>query len=364
MEYHNIPNLEETHEIDENGEETGLYEHNRITVDKGQQSVRIDKFLMDRLNRVTRSKLQSALKAGLITVDGLEVKPNFKIKPGMEVRVVLPRPISSDHIAPEPIPLDIRYEDEDIMVIYKPPGLVVHPGIGNNSGTLVNALAYYFQEKNLPVMEGNSADRPGLVHRIDKDTSGLLVIAKQEDVMSVMAKQFFDHTIERSYQAIVWGSPENELGVIDSNIGRHPRNRLLMASYEKDGQEGKNAVTHYRVLEDLYYVSLVECKLETGRTHQIRVHMSSIGNPLFNDGRYGGDRIMKGTPFSKYKSFVDNCFTEIPRQALHAKSLGFTHPRTGKRMFFDSDIPQDMQNVLNKWRNYVNSRREKLSHDE
>jgi len=286
------------------------------------------------------------------------------VKPGMSIAVVLPKALPSDHILAENIPLDIRYEDEDIMVIYKPPGLVVHPGVGNYTGTLVNALAYHFQHSPLPVMEGNSPDRPGLVHRIDKDTSGLLVIAKKEDIMGAMARQFFDHSIERSYQAIVWGTPEPEKGTITGNIARHPRFRMQMAVFDPEEEIGKPAVTHYKVIEDLYYVSLVECKLETGRTHQIRVHFSHLGHPLFNDERYGGDRVRKGTQFSKYKTFVQNCFELMPRQALHAKSLGFVHPRTGKSMFFDSDLPDDMTSVLEKWRAYVETRKSKLTEDD
>lgn len=353
---------EQDEDVDE--EEVGLYVHDTIIVDRGQQPVRIDKFLMDRLQRVTRNKVQGALRAGLITVDEKEVKPNFKVRPGMNVKVILPKPMPSDHLKAEDIPLDIRYEDDDIMVIYKPPGLVVHPGVGNYSGTLVNALAWHFKNSELPVMEGNSADRPGLVHRIDKDTSGLLVIVKKEDVMPEMARQFFDHSIERSYQAIVWGCPEQKTGTIIGNIARHPRFRMQMAVFDPEENIGKPAITHYTVLEDLYYVSLVECRLETGRTHQIRVHFSHIGHPLFNDDRYGGDRIRKGTPFTKYKTFIQNCFDMLPRQALHAKSLGFKHPRTGEKMFFESELPEDMNNVLSKWRNYVETRRSKLIADD
>lgn len=349
---------------DAGDEENGLYEHYNILVDKKQQPLRIDKFLMDRMMRVTRNKVQEAIKAGLITVDDKHIKPNLKVRPGMNIKVILPKPLPSDHIEPENIPLDIRYEDDDIMVIMKPPGMVVHPGFGNRHGTLVNALAYYFKNRDLPVMEGNEADRPGLVHRIDKDTSGLLLIVKKEDVMSEMARQFFEHKIERSYQAILWGVPDQSEGTIVTNIGRHPRYRKKMTAFDPDEEIGKRAVSHYKVLEDLYYVSLVECKLETGRTHQIRVHFSHIGHPLFNDHTYGGDRIMKGTQFSKYKTFVDNCFKLMPRQALHAKSLGFNHPRTGEHMFFDSDLPDDMAAVMDKWRSYVDTKRSNLKLDE
>lgn len=331
-----------------------LYEHHRIITDPGQSPIRIDKFLMDRIESVSRNKIQNAIKAGAVIVDGKEVKSNYKVRPKQTISILLDKPPVEYEVLPEDIPLQIHYEDDDLMVIYKEPGLVVHPGVGNKNGTLVNALAYHFQ-KNLPVMEGNLPDRPGLVHRIDKNTSGLLVVAKTDLAMSGLAKQFFDHSIERTYQAIVWGSPEEREGTIEGNIGRHPKERKQMHVFE-DGEEGKPAITHYKVLDDLYYVSLIECKLETGRTHQIRVHMKYLGHPLFNDERYGGDRVVKGTVFSKYKQFVINCFEICPRHALHAKSLGFIHPRTKKHMHFETELPSDMADVLEKWRGYVASR--------
>lgn len=331
-----------------------LYEHHRIITDPGQSPIRIDKFLMDRLERVTRNKLQNAIKAGAVIVDGKEVKSNYKVKPRQTISILLDKPSAEFEVIPEDIPLNIQYEDDDLLVLYKEPGMVVHPGMGNKNGTLVNALAYYFKN-TLPVMEGNDPDRPGLVHRIDKNTSGLLVIAKNDFAMTSLAKQFFDHTIERKYVAIIWGSFDDREGTITGDIGRHPRDRKQMTVVE-DGEEGKHAVTHYKVIDDLYYVSLIECQLETGRTHQIRVHMKHMGHPLFNDERYGGDKVVKGTVFSKYKQFVMNCFEMIPRHALHAKSLGFVHPRTKEKMFFDSPMPTDMEEVMNKWRNYVSSR--------
>ena len=332
-----------------------LYEHHRIIIDPGQAPMRIDKFLMGRLENITRNRLQNAAKAGAVLVDGKPVKSNYKIKPSQTITILLDKPKPEYEVLPEDIPIKVHYEDDDLMVVYKEPGMVVHPGVGNRTGTLVNALAHYF--KNLPVMEGNNPDRPGLVHRIDKNTSGLLVIAKNETTMSALAKQFYEHTIERTYHAIVWGTFEEKSGTIDGNIGRHPRDRKVMTVFE-DEDEGKHAITHYKVLDDLFYVSLVECKLETGRTHQIRAHMKSIGHPLFNDDKYGGDRVVKGTVFSKYKQFVMNCFTMIPRHALHAKSLGFIHPRTGEKMFFETDIPDDMKDVIAKWKHYVDNRKE------
>ncbi|MCB0651789.1 MAG: RluA family pseudouridine synthase [Saprospiraceae bacterium] len=339
-----------------------FYETYDITVDPKQSPLRIDKFLLDRLAKVSRSKIQLAIKAGSITVDDEEIKPNFKIKPGHKITVVLPRTFDGEtEVIPEDIPLDIRYEDDDLLIVHKPPGMVVHPGIGNRTGTLVNALAWHF--KDLPVMEGNSNDRIGLVHRIDKDTSGLLVVAKTDFAMTKMAKQFFDHTIDRTYTALVWGNMEEEEGTIIGNIGRHPVNRKIRTVYP-EGEEGKHAVTHYKVLTNYYYVSLVECRLETGRTHQIRVHMKYLGHPLFNDMTYGGDRIVKGTVFSKYKSFVENTFKVLPRQALHAKSLGFVHPTKGEYMFFESDLPDDFKNALSRWEKYLDGRKAALKSDE
>ncbi len=327
-------------------------------IDPKQEPLRIDKFLMDRLKQVSRNKVQAAIKAGNVKVDGKTVKANYKIKPGEKIYVVIKKhPLAKGIVAPENISLDIRYEDEDLLIVHKPPGLVVHPGFGNFSGTLVNGLVYYLNGMDLPFQEGNLEDRPGLVHRIDKNTSGLLVIAKNEPTMTHLAKQFFDHTVKREYLALLWSEFDEDEGTITGNIGRDPRNRLKMTVFP-DGDEGKHAVTHFEVVERLYYVSLVKCRLETGRTHQIRVHFSYKGHPVFNDDRYGGDRVVKGTVFSKYKSFVENCFKIIPRHALHAKTLGFIHPRTGKEMLFDSDLPEDFATVLEKWRKYVKSRKD------
>jgi len=337
-------------------EEKELFEHHRIIVDPKQQPLRLDKFLVNRLERVTRNKVQNAIVSGAVKVNEKEVKSNYKIRPNDTITIFLPKPVKTGEIIAENIPLDIVYEDDDLMIINKQPGLVVHPGIGNLTGTLVNGLAYHFKQLP-PPMEGNRPDRPGIVHRIDKDTSGLMVIGKSEFAMSHLAKQFFDHTIQRRYQAIVWSEPHENEGTLDENIGRHERNRVEMATYPKDGDIGKVAITHFKVLERLYYVSLVECKLETGRTHQIRVHMRANGNAVFNDQRYGGNRIMKGTVYTKYKRFVENCFKLLPRQGLHAKSLGFVHPTTGEDMYFESDLPEDMQLCLDKWRNYLAGRK-------
>lgn len=342
------------------GIEGELYEQERIVADPGQKPVRIDKFLMDRLERTSRNKIQNAIRAGAIRVDDQTVSPNFKIKPGHVIRLFLPKePKDNRQILAEDIPLDIRYEDDDLLVVHKPPGMVVHPGIGVHSGTLVNALAYHYNKDSLPLMDKSMVDRPGLVHRIDKDTSGLMVVAKTEHAINHLAKQFFDHTIERRYQALIWGALDEEEGTIEGHIGRHLQHRLQMHVFP-EGDHGKHATTHYTVLENLYYVSLVECRLETGRTHQIRVHMKYKGHPIFSDDRYGGDRIVKGTVFSKYRQFVQNCFKIMPRQALHAKSLGFVHPSTGEKMHFESDLPDDFQAALDKWRAYVKGRKELL----
>jgi 23S rRNA pseudouridine1911/1915/1917 synthase len=342
---------------DQEGADSDDYQdHQQIVIDPKQSPLRIDKFLMDRLMKVSRNRIQNAIRSGSILVDDKEVKPNFKVKPGQVITMILPRP-PRDHegpVKPEDIPLDIHYEDEDLLVVYKPPGMVVHPGVGHSHGTLVNALAYHF--KDLPVMKGNDPDRIGLVHRIDKNTSGLLVIAKTDYAMTHLAKQFYNHTVDRTYQALVWGELDPPDGTIEAHVGRHPRFRKLFTVFpEKD--QGKWAVTHYKTLEALYYVSLIECRLETGRTHQIRIHMQHLGHPLFSDDKYGGDNIVKGTVFSKYKRFVENCFTLLPRQALHAKSLGFTHPVSGERLHFETELPEDFLAVLEKWRTYVNSRK-------
>lgn len=330
-------------------EEEELYEHHKIVADPKQALLRIDKFLMDRLPNATRSKLQACIKDGFVKVNDEDVKPNYKVRPGDVITVELPEPPRDTEVVPEDIPLNIVYEDEHLLVVNKEAGMVVHPAYQNWSGTLVNALAYHFQ--NLPEMEGNEG-RPGLVHRIDKDTSGLLVIAKSEKAMTGLAKQFFDHSIERTYLAIVWGEPAEESGTININLGRSLKDRRITVPYE-DESIGRHAITHYKVLETLRYVSLLQCNLETGRTHQIRAHMKHLGHTLFNDATYGGDKILKGTPFSKYKQFVENCFKILPRQALHAKSLGFIHPITKKQMQFDSDLPEDFEAVLEKWRHYV-----------
>ncbi|MEQ8927893.1 MAG: RluA family pseudouridine synthase [Fulvivirga sp.] len=330
-------------------ENDDLFEHHRIVADPGQAPLRIDKFLMDRIANSTRSKIQSGIADGFVEVNGEIVKSNYKVKPSDVITVSMPEPPRDTDVVPENIPLNIVYEDEHLLVVNKEAGMVVHPAYQNWTGTLVNALTYHFQ--NLPEMQGNEG-RPGLVHRIDKDTSGLLVIAKTEAAMNGLAKQFFDHSIERTYYALVWGIPKEEKGTININLGRSLKDRRVTVAYE-DPEIGRHAITHYEVLKDLRYVSLIKCNLETGRTHQIRAHMKHIGHPLFNDATYGGDKLLKGTQFSKYKSFVDNCFKIIPRQALHAKSLGFIHPVTKKMMQFDSDLPQDFVAVIEKWEHYV-----------
>jgi 23S rRNA pseudouridine1911/1915/1917 synthase len=329
--------------------EDELFEHFRFDVPKGQLLLRIDKFLMNLIPNATRNKIQNAATAGDIYVNDLPVKSNYKVKPLDVVRIMLSHPPFENRVDPEDIPLDIVYEDDALLLINKPPGLVVHPGHGNYTGTLVNALAFHFE--NLPK---NSSDRPGLVHRIDKDTSGLLVIAKTEAAMTHLAKQFENKTSEREYIAMVWGTVKEDEGTIEGNIARHVKDRMQMAVFA-DPEIGKPAVTHYKVLERFGYVTLVSCILETGRTHQIRVHMKHLGHPLFNDARYGGDLILKGTTFTKYKQFIDNCFKILPRQALHAKTLGFVHPTTGEMMRFNTELPQDMQDCIEKWRNYSKS---------
>ena len=334
----------------ENSDE--LYEHFRFVAGEGQEPLRVDKFLMNFIENATRNKIQLAIKAGNVLVNDSEVKANYKVKPQDVVRVVLAHPPHENLLVPEDIPLDIVYEDEELIVTDKPAGLVVHPGHGNYSGTLVNGLIYHFQ--NLPK---NSSDRPGLIHRIDKDTSGLLVVAKTDFSMAHLARQFFNRTTQRRYLALVWGSIEQEEGTIEGHIGRSQKNRLQMEVYP-EGDHGKPAVTHFRVLERFSYVTLVECRLETGRTHQIRAHFKHLGHPLFNDERYGGDKILKGTTFTKYRQFVENCFKVLPRQALHAQTLGFEHPTTGEQMHFESDIPADMSACLEKWRIYTRSQKE------
>lgn len=332
----------------EEGDTPQLYEHFRVVVDKGQSLLRIDKYLTDRLINTTRNRIQLAAEAGAIQVNGVPVKSNYRVKPLDVITLMMTRPPRDLEIIPEDIPLDIVYEDRDLLVVNKPAGLVVHPGHGNYTGTLVNALAWYLRDD--PQYDP-SDPRLGLVHRIDKDTSGLLVIAKNPEAKSHLGLQFFHKTTKRKYLALVWGNVREDEGRIEGNIGRDLRDRMQMAVFP-EGDHGKTAVTHYSVVERLGYVSLVECRLETGRTHQIRVHMKYIGHTLFNDARYGGNEILKGTTFSKYKQFIQNCFAVCPRQALHAKTLGFVHPRTGEEMFFTSDLPEDMTRLIERWQTY------------
>jgi len=335
-------------------EESGeLYEHHRITVDPGQESVRVDKFLFNKIQNVSRNKIQQAAKAGNILVNEKEVKSNYKVKPGDVISVVMGYPPREVEINPEAIPVEVIYEDDDVIVVNKTAGLVVHPGHGNYTGTLLHALAYYFQQSGQKSKVENGFGY--LVHRIDKDTSGLLLVAKNEMAQTKLAKQFFNHTVKRTYLALVWGDVEAEEGVIEGYIGRSLKDRRVMTVFP-DGMYGKSAVTHYKVEKRFGYVTLVSCRLETGRTHQIRAHFKYIGHPLFNDARYGGDRILKGTTFTKYKQFVINSFKLLPRQALHAKSLGFIHPASGKELFFDSLLPADMAATVEKWEKYTENR--------
>jgi len=324
-----------------------LFEHYKFTASKGQEPLRVDKFLMNFIENATRNKIQRAAKQGNIWVNNAQVKQNYKVKAGDEVKVLFEHPPYEFLLTPENIPLNIVFEDEELLVVNKPAGMVVHPGHGNYSGTLINALVHHF--KDLP---NNSSGRPGLVHRIDKDTSGLLVVAKTDSAMAHLAQQFFEKSTQREYVALVWGNVTDEEGVIEGHLARNPKNRLQMMVFP-EGDHGKEAVTHYNVLQRLGYVTLVSCSLETGRTHQIRVHMKYIGHTLFNDERYGGDKILKGTTFTKYKQFVENAFKVLPRQALHAKTLGFIHPKTGEKLEFDSEIPDDMAMCIEKWLNYA-----------
>jgi 23S rRNA pseudouridine1911/1915/1917 synthase len=333
-------------------EQAELYEHFRFIADKGQSMLRIDKFLSARIENSSRTKVQNAAEAGNILVNGKPVKSNYKVKPEDVVTVVLPHPPREIELIPQDIPIRIIYEDDDVLLVHKEPGMVVHPGYGNYTGTLVNALAFHLKDQ--PLFSTGEL-RPGLVHRIDKDTSGILVIAKNELAMNKLASQFFNRTTDRKYIALVWGELKEDEGTITGNIGRNPKDRKQMYVFA-DELEGKHAITHYKVIERLGYVTLVECKLETGRTHQIRVHFKHIGHPLFNDELYGGNAILKGTTFTKYKQFVQNCFKLLPRQALHAKSLAFEHPVTKQWMSFDSELPEDMKVVIDKWRNYVSNR--------
>lgn len=330
-------------------EEEELFEHYRFKADPGQESVRIDKYLLDRLPNTSRNKIQSAAKNGSVVVNGKPVKSNYKVKPQDEVAIVLPYPVREIELIPQNIPLDIVYEDQELIVVNKPANMVVHPGYGNYTGTLVNALVYHFD--NLPERKSDYFGRPGLVHRLDKHTTGIMVVAKTEDTLTNLAKQFYDRTTERKYQALVWGDVEEDMR-IEGNLGRSLQNRKVMTVFP-EGDHGKHAVTHVKVLKKYGLVTLVECKLETGRTHQIRTHLKWKGHPLFHDLEYGGDRIVRGTTHDKYKQFISNCFDLIPGQALHAKSLGFQHPKTGEWMQFDSDLPEGFQVLLNKWDRYV-----------
>ena len=353
MEIDDITELDESlDDIEPVGSSPELYEHFRVTVDKGQAPIRIDKYLFERIVNASRNRIQMAANNGYVMANGKPVKSSYKVKPLDVLTVMMDRPRYENDIIPENIPLDIVYEDDDLMVINKPAGLVVHPGCGNYHGTLVNAIAWHL--RNVPTYDPNDP-QVGLVHRIDKDTSGLLVIAKTPDAKTHLGLQFYNKTTKREYNALVWGIIDENEGTIEGNIGRNPKDRMQMAVLS-DPTQGKHAVTHYEVLERLGYVTLVKCVLETGRTHQIRVHMKHIGHVLFNDERYGGHEILKGTHFSKYKQFVNNCFAICPRQALHAKTLGFVHPRTGKEMFFSSELPEDMTLLLEKWRAYISNR--------
>jgi len=337
---------------DELVEQQELFEHYRFKVDPGQSVVRIDKFLFSRMENTSRTRIQNAANAGNILVNDNPVKPSYKIKPDDVVQIVLPTPPREIELIPENIPINIVYEDDDVVVVNKEAGMVVHPGYGNYTGTLVNALMWHFRD--LPLFSTGEL-RPGLVHRIDKNTSGLLVIAKNELSLNRLSKQFYDRTTDRKYIALVWGVPEPPSGTITGFVGRSIRDRRVMQVFP-DGSQGKTAITHYRLIEDLGYISMVECKLETGRTHQIRVHFSYIKHPLFNDEEYGGDQILKGTTFAKYQQFVKNCFKILPGQALHAKSLEFDHPVTDKRLSFDSELPDHMKQVIEKWRRYIGGR--------
>lgn len=336
------------------GSNDELYERFSIVIDKGQEPLRIDKFLMQRLEGATRNKLQQAINTGMVLVNGKEIRPNYKVKPLDAVIIYSDMSPDETAVAAEQMELNIVHEDTDLMIINKPAGMVVHPGSGNYTGTLLNGVAWYLQQQN-PAFSEDLLPRFGLVHRIDKNTSGLLVLAKTDVAMRQLAKQFYDHTVKRQYVALVWGDMEHDNGTIIAHVGRHQRFRKLFEAYP-GGEHGKEAITHYRVLERLGYVTLVECVLETGRTHQIRVHMKYIGHPLFSDDFYGGDKIVKGTVYSKYKQFVENCFQICPRQALHARTLGFIHPSTGKEIFFETELPDDMNRLIEKWRKYVSQR--------
>lgn len=340
-------------EVEDISSKDALYEHFRFVVDPGTDIIRIDKYLFNLIRNTSRNKIQQAAKAGCILVNDKVERQNYKVKPNDVISVLMPNPPRDTEIVPEDIPLNIEYEDDDIMVINKEPGMVVHPAFGNYTGTMVNALYYYLRDEKLP---DGSPMKPLLVHRIDKNTSGLIVVTKNELAQMRLAKVFFDHDLERKYWALAWGDFEEDEGTIVGNVGRNPKDRMVMTVFPEGSDQGKHAVTHWKVIERFGYVTLVECQLETGRTHQIRVHMQHIGHPLFNDEAYGGDRILKGTTFSKYQQFIRNCFALMPRQALHAKSIGFVHPTTGKPVLFESELPADFQAVLDKWRGYVSNR--------
>lgn len=346
------PDNELDNELDDSSEgPEELYERMNLVVDRGQEPMRLDKFLVARIENASRNKVQQAIESGRVLINGKPVQSNHKIKPGEEIVVYSDKEVKGEDIIPEKMPLNIEYEDDDIMIINKPVGLVVHPASGNPSGTLINGVAWYLLQQNSE-LNAEVLPRFGLVHRIDKNTSGLMVLAKTEKAVSSLAKEFFNHTIHRQYVALVWGDVAEDSGTVNAHIGRHQRFRKIFDAYP-DGEYGKEAITHYKVLERFGYVTMVQCELETGRTHQIRVHMKHIGHPLFNDEVYGGNRIVKGTVFSKYKQFVDNCFAICPRHALHAKTLGFIHPRTRQEVVFNSEMPNDMQQVIAKWRHYV-----------
>ncbi|MGY3054408.1 23S rRNA pseudouridine1911/1915/1917 synthase [Pedobacter sp. UYEF25] len=338
----------ETEDELQDAEDQDLYEHFKVVADRGQSLLRVDKFVMHRIENASRSRIQNAIEAGNLLVNGNTVKASYKVKPFDTISIVLPHPPRDNHVYPEDLPIEVIYEDSDLLIVNKAAGMVVHPGFNNYTGTLVNALAYHFEQ--LPQLPGNEG-RPGLVHRIDKDTSGLLLISKNERSITYLAKQFFDHTIQREYLALVWGDIAED-GTVTGYIGRSLKDRRIMQVFD-DADKGKWSVTHYKVLERLGYVTLISCQLETGRTHQIRAHMKHVGHPLFNDASYGGDKILKGTTFTKYKQFVENCFNLLPRQALHAKSLGFLHPSTHEFIDFSSALPEDFASALNKWRAYT-----------
>ena len=336
-------------QVKSNEERDELYEHYHLEVPQGTSMLRIDKYLFNLIANTSRNKIQQASKADCILVNNMPVKQNYKVRPGDSISVLMPNPPNDTEILPENIPLNIVYEDNDLLIVNKPAGMVVHPAYGNYTGTLVNALYYYLKDQKL---EDGSPMKPLLVHRIDKNTSGLLVVTKNELAQMRLAKTFFDHDLERKYLALVWGSFDEDSGTIVGNIGRNPKDRMVMTVFPEGSEQGKHAITHWKVVENIGYVSLLECQLETGRTHQIRAHLQSIGHPLFNDEAYGGNKILKGTTFTKYQQFVRNCFAAMPRQALHAKSLGFLHPITNKKIFFESELPDDFINVLEKWHSY------------